>query len=81
MTVDFTAMLLDTLRFTDGEFVSLAYEDTAGVFHTAVLPPADAIESAAKLPHGANAYFGVNPVTGPAQGRTRGAVKKPISPG
>ena len=67
MTVDFTAMLLDTLRFTDGEFVSLAYEDTAGVFHTAVLPPADAIEAAAKLPHCANAYFGVNPVTGPAR--------------
>jgi hypothetical protein len=67
LTLDFTALLLGTLGFTDGEFVSLAYEDAAGVFHTAVMEPADAIAAAAKIPATANAYFGINPVRGPAR--------------
>ena len=65
--LDFTALLVGTLGFTDGEFVSLAYEDAAGVFHTAVMEPADAIAAAAKIPATANAYFGVNPTKGPAR--------------
>jgi hypothetical protein len=66
-TLDFTALLLGTLGFTDGEFVSLGYEDAAGVFHTAVMTPPDAGAVAAKIPATANAYFGVNPIGGPAR--------------
>ena len=65
--LDFTALLLDTLGFTDDEFVSLGYEDTDGVFHTAVMSPTDAVVAADKLPRTANVFFGVNPVRGPAR--------------
>jgi hypothetical protein len=68
--LDFTALLLGTLGFIDGEFVSLGYEDAGGVFHTAVMAPPDAGAVAAKIPATANAYFGVNPTGGPARSNT-----------
>jgi hypothetical protein len=66
-TLDFIELLLGTLGFTNDEFVSLGYEDVAGVFHTAVMAPPDAINAAAKIPATANAYFGIDPVRGPAR--------------
>jgi hypothetical protein len=67
--VDFTTLLLDTLGYTDGEFVSLGYEDTNTnvPFRTAVMSPTDAVAAAPKLPATADNYFGVNPVIGPAR--------------
>jgi hypothetical protein len=64
-TLDFTALLLGTLGFADGEFASLFYKDAGGVNHTAVMAPPDAAAAAAKIPATANAYFGVNPTKGP----------------
>lgn len=65
--LDFTALLLGVLGFTDDEFVSLGYQKPGGKFHTAVMSPGDAIDAAAKIPVTANAYFGVNPVRGPVR--------------
>ncbi len=55
------------MGFTNEEFASLGYEDSAGVFHTAVMAPADAVGCIDQLPTDANVFFGVNPVTGPAR--------------
>ncbi|TXI55814.1 MAG: hypothetical protein E6Q57_00225, partial [Mycobacterium sp.] len=65
--IDFTALLLGTLGYTEDEFVSLGYEDTSGRFRTAVYSPPDALAAAHKLPATANCYFGVNPISGPAR--------------
>jgi hypothetical protein len=65
--VDFSAVLLDTLGFTGDEFVSLGYEDTDGVFHTAVMAPADTAGYIDQIPTTANIYFGVCAVAGPAR--------------
>ena len=62
--LDFAAVL-DTLGFTNDEFVVLFYEDADGIKHTAVLPLAEAIPAAAHLPDTVNAFFGVSPVSGP----------------
>ncbi|HWS92874.1 MAG TPA: hypothetical protein VN306_10380 [Mycobacterium sp.] len=70
-TLDF-AGLLSVLGFTDDEFVSLLYEDAVGERHAAVMKPADAIAAAATIPATADAYFGVNPVRGPARRKVRG---------
>ncbi len=70
--LDFTALLLGTLGHTDGEFTAIGYkdtEDTDGVFHTAVMAPAEAAEFAATLPDTADVYFGVNPVRRMPAGR------------
>ena len=73
--VDFTALLLDTLGFTEHEFVSIGH-DVDGQFHTAVGTPAGAGNFVSGLPDGANVYFGVNPVRGPArQGKGRGTAE------
>jgi hypothetical protein len=73
--VDFTALLLDTLGFTDDEFVSIGH-DADGQFRTAVGTPAGAGNFVSALPDGANVYFGVNPVCGPArQGKGRGTAE------
>jgi hypothetical protein len=69
-TLDFTALLLGTLGFADDEFAGLGYEDVAGVFHTTVLEPPDAAAVAATIPTTANAYFGVNPTSGPVRSNT-----------
>lgn len=66
IAVDFAALLLGVLGYTDNEFVSLLYENGAGP-HTAVMAPADAVAVAAKIPGDANAFFGVNPTAGPAR--------------
>jgi P4 family phage/plasmid primase-like protien len=62
---DFKAVLLDTLGATEGEFVSLGYQDAGGTFHTAVMTPGDAV--AARLPTDSDQFFGVNPIAGPAR--------------
>jgi hypothetical protein len=66
--LDFTG-LLELLSFTDGEFMSIGHEDTAGVFHTAVGSPDGAPAYADQLPDTANVYFGVNSVKGPARSK------------
>ena len=67
VALDFAGLLRGTLSFADDEFVSLGYEDADGVFHTAVMRPTDAVAAIAKLPHSADVFFGVCPVTGPAR--------------
>ena len=62
--LDFAAVL-GTLGYTNDEFVVLLYEDADGIKHTAVLPLAEAIPAAAKLPDTVNAFFSVSPVNGP----------------
>ncbi len=74
--IDVTALLLDTLGYTDDEFVSLGHQDTDGVFHTAVGSPARASAYADALPRTADVFFGVNPVTGPARSNA-GAARNP----
>jgi hypothetical protein len=66
--VDFPVLLLDTLGFTDSEFVSICH-DADGQFVTAVRRPADAAAIIAALPERANIYFGVNPIRGPVRDR------------
>jgi hypothetical protein len=68
--LDFASLLLETLGFTGDEFVSLGYQKPGGKFWTAVLTPADAIAMAAKIAPGADGYFGVNPIKGPARKNT-----------
>jgi P4 family phage/plasmid primase-like protien len=67
VVADFTALLLDTLGQADDEYTSLGYDDAAGVFHTAVMPPTDAVSCIGQLPPGANIYYSVNRVRGPAR--------------
>ena len=68
VTVDFTVLLLDTLGYTDSEFVSIGH-DADGEFSTAVMPPTEAPAYVDGLPGTANVYFGVNPTKGPARRR------------
>lgn len=71
VVVDFTA-LLETLGFTDDEFVAIGH-DADGGWRTAVIPPVAAPHYVAKLPETANTYFGVNPTKGPVrEDATRG---------
>lgn len=58
---------LETLAYTGDEFVSLGYADSAGVFRTAVMRPADAVALIPQFPSDVNVFFGVNPVRGPAR--------------
>jgi hypothetical protein len=67
VTVDFTALLLDTLGHTDNEYTSLLYENGDEPVHTAVMAPQDAVACIDNLPQTANVYFGVNPTTGPVR--------------
>jgi hypothetical protein len=60
------ADLLDTLGYTDGEFVAIGH-DADGAFRTAVMAPGDAPSFVAKLPDTANIFYGVNPTRGPAR--------------
>jgi hypothetical protein len=58
--------LLDVLGYTTDEFVSIGYKNGSGL-STAVGQPANAASYVAKLPDGADVFFGVNPVQGPAR--------------
>jgi len=72
-TITDFAELLETLGFTGDEFISIGHEHR-GAWRTAVMAPTDAAGYVAKLPEGANIFFGVNPVTGPARANAgRGA--------
>ncbi|RUP03035.1 MAG: DUF3631 domain-containing protein [Mycobacterium sp.] len=62
-------MLLDELGYAEGEFVSICHKVGEGQFTTAVVAPGDAAETVADLPAGADMWFGVNPVAGPARSR------------
>lgn len=62
---DFTTLLLGVLGHTDGEYTALGYEDTACVFHTAVVAPGDAPCVVDQIPSTANTFFSVNTVRGP----------------
>jgi hypothetical protein len=68
ITLDLSALLLDTLGYQPDEFVSLLYENGAEP-HTAVKAPADAVAAISKIPADANVFFGVNPIRGPARKR------------
>src|SRR5271165_2359427 len=63
----FAALLYDTLGHTDGEFTALGYQNNDDQFHTAVLTPVDATAAIPKLPTGANIFYGVNAIKGPAR--------------
>jgi hypothetical protein len=65
--LEFPALLLDVLGFTEDEFVSLGYQKPGGKFCPAVLEPAAAITAVAEASTAANLYFGINPVRGPAR--------------
>jgi hypothetical protein len=66
ITLDLSALLLDTLGYQPDEFVSLLYENGAEP-HTAVKAPADAVAAIGKILADANVFFGVNPIRGPAR--------------
>jgi P4 family phage/plasmid primase-like protien len=58
-TTDF-AFLLETLRYEDGEHLSLNHQEPGGQFRSAVIAYSGDVESRA-LVDGANCWFGVNP--------------------
>ena len=62
--LDFEGML-DTLGFTDDEFVSIIHWGSDGTPQTWVGLPSAAPAYASSLPDTANVFFGVNPITGP----------------
>ncbi len=62
---DFTALLLGTLGYADGEFVSVGHEKPPQEFRTSVMTPAGVL--AAAPPVDANVFFGINPTRGPAR--------------
>jgi putative DNA primase/helicase len=64
--LDLSGLLLDTLGYTPDEFVSIGH-DTDGQFRTRVGRPTNATTFVATLPEGANIFYGVNPVRGPAR--------------
>ena len=62
--------LLDLLGYSDDEFVSICHKiGDGGPFTSAVCSPTNAPAKVAKLPNGANIWFGVNPTSGPARSR------------
>ncbi|HYB36439.1 MAG TPA: hypothetical protein VEF72_12175 [Mycobacterium sp.] len=62
------AGLLETLGFTDSEFVSVCHQVGAGgQFRAAVMRPSTAPGHVSDLPTEADVWFGVNPVRGPAR--------------
>lgn len=65
--------LLDLLGYTDAEFVSLCYKlGSGGKFTAKVARRCDAAIEMAAIPEGADVWFGVNPVRGPARTGKRG---------
>jgi replicative DNA helicase len=67
-SVAFRSLLRDTLNAADTEYVSLGYENPGESWHVSVLPAAEVIHTVDELlPTGADAFFGVNPVKGPAR--------------
>ena len=62
--------LLDLLGYSDDEFVSICHKiGDGGPFTSAVCSSTNAPAKVAKLPNGANIWFGVNPTSGPARSR------------
>ena len=66
VALDF-AGVLDIFGFTDDEFVSVIHWGSDGTPQTWVGLPSAAPGYAAGVPETANAFYGVNPVTGPAR--------------
>jgi P4 family phage/plasmid primase-like protien len=66
-TLDFSELLLDVLRFSDDEYVSICHKINGGPFCTAVCTPGQAAAEVGSLPADADIYFGINPVKGPAR--------------
>jgi hypothetical protein len=74
--LDLSALLFDTLGYTEDEFVSIAHKNGNGVFSTAVGNPTNASAYVAKLSDKFDIYYGVNPIRGPARNRSgRGKAK------
>jgi putative DNA primase/helicase len=66
-SLDFQNLLLDLLRFSDDEYVSICHKSNGGPFRTAVCAPTQALAEVKSLPEDADVYFGINPVKGPAR--------------
>lgn len=66
-TLAFPQLLLDVLRFSDDEFVSICHKIDGGPFCTAVCAPSQASAAVKALPENADIYFGINPVKGPTR--------------
>jgi hypothetical protein len=65
--------LIETLGFTDGEFVSICHQPVHGSFSSSVVKANSACAQVASLPERSCTWFSVNPVEGPERhGRGRG---------
>jgi hypothetical protein len=65
--VDFTALLFDTLGYTDREFVAICHQKPGGTFRASVMPSSFAPRYSATLGDTVDVWFGVNPTRGPAR--------------
>jgi putative DNA primase/helicase len=64
------AGLLETVDYTDGEYLSINHQPTGGEFKAQVIPFNESVEALAlALAEGNNLWFGVNPVRGGIAGR------------
>jgi hypothetical protein len=67
--LDVSILLLRVLGHGEGEYTSLGFGDSDGVFYTEVLEPQAAVTRAERTPPTTNGFLGVNTVAGPARQR------------